>query len=76
MQDKINKLKIELAELIEWKKSMDRQQVQYPIDMRSEKIVREKFLVATGEYGTTLLSDLWIEVKIGSRIYWLSAKEN
>lgn len=76
MQDRINKLQIELRELIEWKNTFDTIQVKYPLDEKSTNLVRERLLVPTGEVSATINVDSALEVQTNDGfIYWLLAEE-
>lgn len=74
-QEKIKKLKLELKELLEWKKEVMLQQVPYPIGFYSKELIQDDLLVFTGNYGTTISADIWLEVEIESKRYWFAATE-
>lgn len=75
-QDRINNLNTRLDSLLSWKAKHIKQQVDYPLDDISKDIIQKNLLVTTGVYGSTISSDIWLEVKINEKIYWVSAIEN
>lgn len=76
MEDRIKKLKIELAELIEWKNKHIIQQVNFPLDAESKKLIQNDLLVYTGVSGGSVAIDTWLEVSLNGRLLWIGAIQN
>ena len=73
----IQQLKVQIANLMKWKDEKSRQQLRYPIDQESKRILYKPFIWQTGAIIVpvglinTPLSTL--EVKVNNKYYWVLA---
>lgn len=75
MEEKKLQLQKQLQELLDWKRSLEVQQVQKPIGRETKVIVEKDLLVSTGKFGEVISTDCYLEVSIDGTIWWLGADE-
>jgi hypothetical protein len=58
MNEEIQKLKIQVEELKRWKLEKEKQQIVFPLDTESTKILQKDLIVATGNEVPIVITDL------------------
>lgn len=74
MEERYNKLREKMDELLKWKADNERQQVIFPMGPRTTKIVHQDLLVITGKTATGVTFNKSLEVFFESKLGWLPAK--
>ncbi len=72
----IDAFKKQVADFKAWKESIERQQLRFPIDIKSLDILNKDVLVVTGEEVVPvglLSADTAIEIDVNGTKYWLLA---
>lgn len=75
MEQRILKLKNQVAALVEWRDKQLAKQVDFPLGFGSASIVRKNLLVFTGETGVPISADIWLEVERDGELFWLAAQQ-
>lgn len=75
MEERIKQLRTRVEELLKWKQEYLNQQVKFPLDFTSKNLVQKNLLITTGNYTSSITADLWLEVVINEKVYWLACTE-
>lgn len=75
MNPRILKLQKEVKELMDWKNHLESQQVDFPLGVVSQDVIRKNLLMFTGETGVSISADVWLEVITPIGLIWLAAQE-
>lgn len=73
MEQRITKIQEQIKELQDWFNRS--QQLIYPLDEISRKIIQKDMLVATGRIVSAPTFDITLEVSFNRRVLWVFAKE-
>lgn len=75
MDERITKLKRQVAELVKWKNQHLTKQVDFPLGVSSQYLVQKNLLVFTEEVGVTISADIWLEIEREGKLFWLAAQQ-
>lgn len=77
MNERIQKLQLQIKELLEWKESNAIQQIPSNPSINTTKVMQDGLLVTTGKSTLVIPTfDILLEVNIGDEITYLPAKLN
>lgn len=75
-QEKIQKLRIQVGELLRWKSENSSEQISYPMGDKTKKIIKDGLIFVTGKTQNIILFDGGLEIMIDGKIYWVVVKNN
>lgn len=76
MSPELEQLKKRVDELLKWKADRERQQIVFPLDVQSERIINENVLTTNGKEVVPvglLAADTALQIKVGDLTYYLLA---